>query len=159
MTKIIGRILALDIGEVRVGTSICDPLGITTHSPGYVTGEGRKEKIARIIEIIKEYEPVLILVGLPLNMDGTRGESAKKALKFMKLLNRETELPIKAIDERLTTKEAERLLKSSDVSISDRREVIDGMAASLILQKYLDSLQNDEEEEEEEETGTTETPG
>lgn len=139
MTKIIGRILALDIGEVRVGVSVSDPLGITTTSPGYVTGAGRKEKIAHIIEIIKEYEPVLILIGLPLNMDGTKGESAKKALKFMKLLKRETEIPIKAIDERLTTKEAERLLKVSDVTISGRREVIDGMAASLILQRYLSS--------------------
>ncbi len=146
MIKTIGRILALDIGEVRIGTSVCDPLGITTSSPGYVTGTGRKEKIARIIEIIKEYEPVLILIGLPLNMDGTKGESARKALKFMKLLKRETEIPIKAIDERLTTKEAERLLKASDVSIADRREVIDGMAASLILQKYLNSLANEKEE-------------
>lgn len=146
MTKIIGRILALDIGEVRVGTSICDPLGITTHSPGYVSGEGRKEKIARIIEIIREYEPVLILIGLPLNMDGTKGNSAKKALKFMKLLKRETEIPIQAIDERLTTKEVERILKASDVSIKDRRQVIDGMAASLILQKYLNSLEREEEE-------------
>lgn len=143
MTKIIGRILALDIGEVRIGTAISDPLGITSSSPGYVTGTGRKEKISRIIEITKEYEPVLILIGLPLNMDGTKGESAKKALKFMKLLKRETDIPIKAIDERLTTKEAERLLKASDVSIADRREVIDGMAASLILQKYLAEVERD----------------
>ena len=143
MKKPMGRILALDIGDVRIGTSISDPLGITTTSVGNITGENRKEKVEGVIKIVNEHQPAIIIVGMPINMDGSRGAAAKKVKKFVQMLKKETSIPVETIDERLTTVEAERVLLSADVRRSDRRKVIDGMAASLILQKYLNSIETE----------------
>jgi len=133
-----GRILSLDIGDVRIGVAISDPLGIIANTLGFISGESKKEKINKIKEIIKMKSPVLIVAGLPLNMDGSRGKASLKIKKFVKLLRKEIDIPVEMVDERLTTSEAQKLLISADVSRSKRKNVVDGMAASLILQKYLE---------------------
>lgn len=132
------RILSLDVGEIRTGVAISDPMGFTSRSLGFISGESKKEKIAKIVELIEKHSPEKIVVGIPINMNGTKGSAAEKVLKFVQQLRKEIKIPIETIDERLSSAEAERLLITADVSRSKRKKVIDGMSAVLILQTYLE---------------------
>jgi len=136
------RILGLDYGSKTVGVAVCDPLGITAQGVETIT---RKEEnklrrtLARIEEIIREYQIESIVLGYPKNMDDSIGERAKKTEEFGDLLARRCGLPIILWDERLTTIEANEILIESGVRREDRKKVIDKIAAVLILQSYLNS--------------------
>lgn len=144
-SNITGRILALDPGTVRMGAALSDPLGVTVKNLGSFEGTGRKQFLEHAKNLVKKHLPVAVVVGVPINMDGTRGEMAKKAEKFARSLKSVLDVPVKMVDERLTTSEAERMLISADVSRKKRKNIIDGTAASIILKKYLDQASNRDE--------------
>lgn len=137
------RILGLDYGSRTVGVAVSDALGITAQGVETIT---RKEEnklrktLSRIEILIVEYEIETIVLGYPKNMDDTIGERAVKTEEFMAMLERRTGLPVILWDERLTTIEANEILKESGIRRENRKKVIDKIAAQIILQSYLDSI-------------------
>ena len=137
------RIMGLDFGSKTVGVAVSDPLGITAQGIEIVrrTSENKLRKtLARIEELVTEYEVTEIVLGFPKNMNNTIGERAEKSLAFKEMLERRTGLPVVMWDERLTTVEAERTLIENKVRREDRKKYIDKIAAVFILQGYLDSI-------------------
>lgn len=131
------RKLGLDFGDKRIGVAISDALGITAQGKGYISRTDLKKDLEVIKEYIKKYSIDEIIVGMPRNMDGSYGPRAKKTQEFVNFLNNNLKISIKTWDERLSSKEAERVLIKADMSRKKRKEVIDKMAASLILDSYL----------------------
>jgi putative holliday junction resolvase len=138
-----GRIMAVDIGTKRVGAAISDPLGITTRSLGHLKCTGQKEALEKVKKLVEEHSPGVVVVGIPLNLDGTEGPMAVKARRFAESLREMIRIPVETTDERLTTREAENILIDADVRRDKRKQVIDGMAAAIILQKYLDKTKKE----------------
>jgi putative holliday junction resolvase len=133
------RILGLDMGEKRIGLAVSDPLGITAQGLGVWTRRSRQDDLDHILAIAREYEVKQLVVGLPRHMDGRPGDAAVAILKFARELGETLKAEVIPWDERLTTAAAERLLIQADVSRRRRRQVVDQVAAALILQSYLDS--------------------
>ncbi len=136
------RIMGLDFGSKTVGVAVSDPLGLTAQGIEIVrrTSENKLRKtLARIEELIREYQVTKIVLGFPKNMNNTVGERAEKSLAFKEMLERRTGLPVVMWDERLTTVEANRTLMESGVRRENRKEYVDMIAAVYILQGYLDS--------------------
>lgn len=131
------RILGLDIGTKRIGAAISDPLGITAQSLKTIAREPFEESTEEIKKIISEFDVTELIVGLPINMNGTKGKGADEVVEFVERLKEKIDKPIKLWDERLTTMEAEKILIESDVSRKKRKGVKDKLAAQLILQSYL----------------------
>ncbi len=134
-----GKILALDLGRKRIGVAMSDEGG--THAFPLVTVQvvSGAKALARILELIGEQRPGELLVGLPLNMNGSRGPEALRCEAFARRLAEASGLPVSLWDERLTTAWAERSLIEQDVRRRRRRQVIDQAAAVLLLQGYLES--------------------
>lgn len=134
------RIMGLDYGDRRIGVAISDAFGWTAQ--GVETIERRKEgeEFHRIGELAKEHEVEAIVVGLPKNMNGTIGPRGEICMAFAEDLRSKLNLPVHLWDERLTTVSAHRTLLEADVSRKKRKDVVDKMAAGLILQNYLDSM-------------------
>ncbi|MDP2921632.1 MAG: Holliday junction resolvase RuvX [Candidatus Omnitrophota bacterium] len=133
------RILALDLGEKRIGVAVSDSMNIIAQSVGVIERKGLESDFQEIKDLIKEYGAGLLVVGLPLNMDGTSGKSAKTALDFVDKLKKEVQAQVEMLDERLTTAQGERIFLEADISRKKRKKNIDKVAAQLILQNYLDS--------------------
>jgi putative Holliday junction resolvase len=137
------RIMGLDYGDKTVGVAVSDELLITAQPVTTIERE-RSNKLRKTYQqleaIIEEYEIEKIVVGKPLNMNGTEGERVEKTRAFSDELMRRTGLEIIEVDERLTTTEADRILEDTGVAHSGRKEHIDKMAAAIILQTYLDSI-------------------
>lgn len=132
------RILGLDLGDKRIGVALSDPLGWTAQGLSVIHSKGARGDIRQIKELVTQHEVNKVVVGLPLNMDGSAGPRAEKARAFARRLGQVLGLPVELWDERLTTVEAERLLIQADMRRAGRM-VIDKMAAVLILQNYLDA--------------------
>ncbi len=132
-----GRTLALDVGTKRTGAAISDELGITAQPLGVRERTGYKSDLAWVISLMKEYDIARIVIGLPLNMDGSRGERAIACEKIAEKLGKDVQAEILLWDERMTTMEAERTLISANVSRKKRRKVIDQLAAQIILSSWL----------------------
>lgn len=138
------RIMGLDYGSRTVGVAVCDPLGITAQGIETITREDEnklRKTFRRIEELAEQYQVKKIVLGYPKNMNNSAGERAEKTEEFMAALERRTGLPVVLWDERLTTVAANRVLMESGVRRENRKDVIDKIAAVLILQGYLDSLQ------------------
>ena len=133
-----GRIMGLDIGDKTIGVAVSDLMGMTAQGIKTIKRTSKKNDIEEIKQIIKEKQVNLIVSGLPKNMNGTVGPQGEKVQKFCELIKEETGLEIEFWDERLTTVAAEKTLITADVSRNKRKNVIDMMAAVLILQGYLD---------------------
>lgn len=135
------KTLGLDVGTKTIGIAVSDALGWTAQGIKTLRREENNEEndIQMINQLIEEHEISKIVVGLPKNMNGTIGPSAVLCQEFAEKLKQETGLSVILWDERLTTKAAERMLISADVSRKKRKKVIDKMAAVMILQGYLDS--------------------
>lgn len=134
------RIMGIDLGEKNIGIAISDELGWTAQGLETVKRRGSIEKdLDKINAIVQQYQVEKIVVGLPRNMNGTTGVQGQKALDFADKIRRYLDLPVETWDERLSTVAAERLLINADVSRAKRRKVIDKLAASVILQGYLDA--------------------
>lgn len=133
------RAMGLDVGTKTVGVAVADELGITAQPITVIRRSNLKTDLAELIRLAQDREVDRFVVGLPLNMDGSEGPRAQATRKFGDALAKASNLTIIYQDERLTTVAAERSLLEADVSRSKRREVIDQVAASLILQGWLDA--------------------
>lgn len=133
------KILGLDYGDRRIGAAVSDVFGWTAQ--GLEVIERRKEgaELERIAALVQEHQIEEVVVGLPKNMNGTIGPRGELCIAFAEELRAYLQLPVHLWDERLTTVSAHRTLIEADVSRKKRKGVVDKMAASLILQNYLDS--------------------
>lgn len=144
------RIMGLDFGSKTVGVAVCDPLGITAQTVETIVRKEEnklRQTCQRIEALIREYEITSIILGYPINMDDSVGERGKKTEEFKAMLERRTGLPVILWDERLTTVEADEILRESGVPGRDRKRVIDQVAAGIILQSYLDALEAERKKE------------
>lgn len=134
------RIMGIDYGDSRVGVAVSDPLGITAQGVGTLQNKGKKQLSAQLLQILEEYKPEKIVLGMPKNMDGTLGFRAEETYKFEKLLKTLTEAEIILWDERLTTVGAAVFLNETNTRGKQRKKVIDTVSACLILENYMNSL-------------------
>ena len=132
------RCLGLDLGEKRIGLSLSDALGWTAGPLQALARVGWKKDLAALRSLIVQHEVGRVVVGLPIQMNGTEGEMARRTQEFVERFRRTISIPVETWDERLTTVQAERILVEADLRRDRRREVVDSMAACLILQGYLD---------------------
>lgn len=155
------RIVALDVGDRRIGIAVSDPLGYTAQPIETYTRVGYGPDTRHIAQIAAQYQTDCILCGLPLNMDGTQGFQTQKVRDFAAKLE-EAGLTVEFYDERMTTMLAEHALLEADMSRDNRKKKVDMVAAVMILQSYLDAkaaeeaAAQDDEEEDEEEDGVLE---
>lgn len=143
------RILGLDYGSKTVGVTVSDPLGFTAQGVEIIRRKSEnkmRQTLARIEELIAQYQVEEIVLGLPKNMNNTLGDRAEKSLELKETLERRTGLPVVMWDERLTTVSANRVLMETGVRRENRKEHVDEIAAVFILQGYLDYLANKNEE-------------
>jgi len=133
------RILGLDMGKRRTGVAISDELSLTATPLRTIKASGKAALIKEIREIIEEYGVDEIVVGLPLNLDGTAGAKATEVARFAKALEKATALKVHCWDERFSTVAVTRVLIEADLSRAKRKEVIDKTAAAYILQGFLES--------------------
>ena len=139
------RILGLDYGSKTVGVAVSDPLGFTAQGVEIIRRKSEnkmRQTLARIEDLIAQYQVEEIVLGLPKNMNNTRGDRAEKSLELKETLERRTGLPVVMWDERLTTVSANRVLMETGVRRENRKEHVDEIAAIFILQGYLDYLHN-----------------
>jgi putative holliday junction resolvase len=134
-----GRVLALDLGKRRIGLALSDELGITAQGLETLERSNIREDLARLAQLASEKNVALILMGNPLHMSGHEGRQAEYARDFGERLREATGLPIEYRDERLTTVEAQRVLRQSGISIQKRAKAVDRLAAVILLESYLDS--------------------
>ena len=135
--------MGLDYGSKTIGVAVSDPLGLTAQGIETIHRKDEnklRKSLARIEELVREYEVETIVLGFPKNMNNTIGDRAVKSLELKDVLERRTGLPVVMWDERLTTVEANRTLMESGVRREDRGKYVDKIAAVFILQGYLDSL-------------------
>jgi len=131
------RVAALDVGDARVGVAVSDELGLTAQGIGVVRRVGGVRDLEAIADVLAPYAPERLVVGLPLNMNGTEGEQAGRVRRFAERVGAHLGLPVEFWDERLSTVAAERTLREADLSRRRRRELVDQVAATLILQGFL----------------------
>ncbi len=133
------RILALDVGARRIGLAISDPLGITAQGLETLHRTNKRADLAHLESLIAEYQVSEVVVGYPLKMSGQPGAQAEKVSAFAEELRRHFHLPVHLWDERLSSAEANRVLRQSEISIERRGRAVDRLAAVLILQNFLES--------------------
>jgi putative Holliday junction resolvase len=133
------RILAIDLGDRRMGLAVGDELQITAHGLPTAERRNKREDLNYIKSLAKKHAAGLIVLGHPLNMDGSRGPAAEKAERFAAAIEKHVGIPVKLWDERLTTVEADELLRQAGMDHEERKQRVDQMAARLILQSYLDA--------------------
>ena len=150
------RILALDYGRARIGVALADAGGREAKPLVTLERINRNEDMRRLRELVREYGVRFVVVGLPLRLDGTRGEMAEEAARFARRTHKQLRLPVEMVDERLTSWEAERLLEEQQGrtmrgALGNKPKMeygkpgVDAVAAALILQEYLDRVQIHEE--------------
>ena len=136
-----GRLLAIDLGEVRVGVAYSDP-GQVVASPAETLHVPRGQDaplIDALVSAVARHEAAAVVVGYPRTLDGREGSAANRARRIADAVRERTGLPVRLVDERFTTVEAERVLLDADLSRADRKDTIDRVAASVLLQSVLES--------------------
>jgi putative Holliday junction resolvase len=131
------RWLALDLGHVRIGVALSDTLGMTAQPLTVLKSEGTQKDIITIGGLVNEHEVSQVVVGLPINMDGTESNQTKKIREFTSKLSTRLNVPVFFIDERLTSRQAERMMTDSGVTAKKQRGKVDQIAAALLLQSAL----------------------
>ena len=134
------RVLAVDYGERRTGVAVSDEIGITAQGLETIEVKDESEILLRIAQVAKETGAGTIVVGLPLNMDGTESEKSRKVREFGALLAEETSLPVVFRDERMTSKQAQRVMHELNKKTQNNKPMIDRISATLILQEYLKTI-------------------
>jgi putative Holliday junction resolvase len=134
----VGRVLGLDVGSRRIGIAVSDPLGITAQGLDTLQRRNKRTDMVALERVIREYEVREIVVGLPLRMSGAEGTQSEKMEVFADELRKRFRLPVHMWDERLTSAEANRLLRETELSIEKRAKAVDRMAAVLILQGWME---------------------
>ena len=132
------RILAIDHGTKRMGVAISDELGMIAQPLEFIPAEPFAEFLDRLKEILHDKQVELIVVGMPRNMDGSYGPAALKVQEFVAVLKDAVAIPIKTLDERLTSVQAHRFLTEAAVRGRQRKDKVDKSAAAILLQSYLD---------------------
>jgi len=132
------RKLGIDLGQVRIGLSLSDPLGIIASSLETYKRQNLQTDLNFIAKLVDENEVDMIVIGLPINMDGTKGIKCQETYDFCEALSKIVSVKIEYQDERLTTVSAQKALIEADIKRKDRRQIVDKVAASIILQNYLD---------------------
>lgn len=133
------RVMALDYGDVRIGIALSDVTRFLASGYENYTRKGLEEDCRHIVDIVVQNNVKIIVLGLPLNMDGSEGDRVEKTREFADVLGTFTDAKIEYLDERLTSVSAEKILISADVSRKKRKQVLDKLSATIILQDYLDS--------------------
>jgi putative pre-16S rRNA nuclease len=133
-----GRVLGLDVGSKRIGVAVSDPLGITAQGLETLQRSTKRRDFEHLQRVIQQYDVREIVVGLPLRMSGAEGIQSDKMQVFAEELRKRFRLPVHLWDERLTSVEANRLLREADLSIEKRGKAVDRMAAVLILQGWME---------------------
>ncbi len=134
--------MALDVGSRTIGLAVTDPLGITAQGLPTIRRKNKRTDLAALDEVIKKYEVRELVIGLPLRMSGDEGRQSGKIREFAEMVEKHFKLPIHLHDERLTSVEANRVLRESEMSIAKRAAVVDQLAAVLILQNFLEARRN-----------------
>ncbi|ADZ20730.1 putative Holliday junction resolvase [Clostridium acetobutylicum] len=134
------RILGIDVGNKTIGVALSDPLGFTAQGITTIRRKNEEEDIKELKELCEKYEVDTIVCGLPKNMNGTIGFQSEKVLGFCEVIKQNIDVPIKMWDERLTTVAANRAMLEADLSRKKRKKLVDKVAATYILQGYLDSI-------------------
>jgi len=135
--EVAGRILAIDYGSRRMGLAVSDPLGITAQGLETLQRKNKRADFGRLERTIREYQVTEIVLGNPLRMSGQEGTQSQKVAEFAEELRQRFALPVHLWDERLTSAEANRLLREAEVSTQKRVQAVDRMAAVLILQSFM----------------------
>lgn len=138
-----GRILAIDFGTRRIGLAVSDPLGITAQGLATLERTRTEDDLRHICELAREYSAALVLMGNPIGHRGNETAMSERARGFAEKLRRRLSCPVELVDERLTSAQAERVLRESGIGIAKRRGARDRMAATLLLQAYLDRRSNE----------------
>lgn len=133
------RVVGLDVGDRRIGAALSDPLGITAQRLTVLERRTTPADIEAIAHLVSEHQAQAVVVGLPLMMRGEIGEQAQRVLEFADALRAALPCPVHLMDERLTTVQSERALLETDTPRRKRKQLIDQLAAQLILQSYLDT--------------------
>ena len=133
------RILSVDYGDSRTGLALSDPSGFLAQGIGCLREKGMRNVARMVAETAKEKGACKIVVGLPINMDGSEGFRAEKVRAFADLLKEETDLPIVFYDERLSTMQAHRIMNMTETFGKKRKDNVDTLSAQIILQDYLDA--------------------
>jgi putative Holliday junction resolvase len=136
------RILALDFGSHNIGLAVSDELGVTAQGLPTLRRSNKRNDLDHLRRVIKQFHIAEVVMGLPLRMSGVEGPQAEKVRVFAEELRRKFKLPVHLFDERLTSVEANRLLRNTDMSIRQRAGAVDQMAAVLILQSFLEFRKN-----------------
>ncbi len=132
------RVLGLDVGSKTIGMAVSDPLGITAQGLTTLRRQNKRLDFGQLEKVIREYNVTEIVVGYPLRMSGAEGIQSDKMKVFAEELHKKFKLPVHLCDERLTSAQANRVLRDSEMSIKRRGEVVDRLAAVLILQSWMD---------------------
>ena len=135
----LGRVLGLDVGARRIGVAVTDPLGITAQGLDTIQRQNKRLDYAQLEAVIQQYEVQEIVVGYPLRLSGEVGIQAEKMTLFAEDLRKRFQIPVHLFDERLTSAEANRVLRESEISIEKRAKAVDRMAAILILQSWMET--------------------
>lgn len=138
--KTAGKIMAVDFGDTRTGLAVSDPGRYLASGIGYISPGGIVKTADAVAGIAKERGVAAVVVGLPVNMNGSEGPRAGRCREFAGLVRERLDIPVAFVDERLTTMEATRYLNETDTRGKKRKGVIDALSAELILQKALDRL-------------------
>ncbi len=142
-----GRVLGIDLGSRRIGLAVSDGLGLTAQPRATLERHGGRRDIDAIAAAAKEHDAERIVLGLPLDPEGKEGDAARRARDFAAKLDQSLHLPVELIDESFSTVEAEAVLLAADVSRRRRKQVVDKLAAAVILQRWLDRRGGPAEEE------------
>lgn len=142
MTDRPGRALGLDLGEERIGVALSDDTRAVATPLEVIPARDRRFVDARIAELVSEWEAEVIVVGMPYGLDGGEGPAAKRVRAIMKRLGATLRVPLVTYDERLTTVEAHRILDEQEVPGRDRRNMVDMVAAQVILQGWIDKTRH-----------------
>jgi putative Holliday junction resolvase len=133
----LGRVLALDVGKKRIGLAVSDELGITAQGIETLQRTRIRTDLEKLKEIARHWNVRSLLVGRPLHMSGSESRQSEYTREFAERLGRYLELPVVFLDERLTSVEAERLLREAGASLEERKHAVDRLAAVLLLESYL----------------------
>jgi putative pre-16S rRNA nuclease len=140
-----GRILAIDFGTRRIGLAVSDALGITAQGLATLERTRLEDDLLRIQSLVEEYSAERVVLGNPLSARGTETTMSERVASFAEKLRRRLKCPVELFDERLTSAQAGRVLRESGIGIEKRRRALDRMAATLLLQSYLDRRANEAE--------------
>jgi len=133
------RVLALDVGSRRIGVAVTDPLGITAQGLETIQRQNKRKDMETLGQLLKDYEVREVVVGLPLRLSGAEGTQSEKMRRFASDLESHFGVTVHLWDERWTSTEANRFLRETEISIAKRGRAVDRMAATLILQSWMEA--------------------